>query len=447
MAGIVLAAFICFCCTHEQAEAVIDFLGGDMEYVVPAEGGEVVIQFECDQSWYTSVLLPVSEIENDWYVVSGMNGEPGHCTVTLSLLPNPRETERSLEIRINAGSTKSALVKVVQLAQEKDVPGPVVEDTSIDKAIEASVYDVTARSAYLRGVFNNVAPEGFQRPQYEGFMISSEYSTPQEIYQNGQWINAFRYKTTGEPDEVLTAYVSGLDPAATYYLIACLDYSNDEVYRYSPVYTFSTAAVRTDCNGYEAVDLGLSVKWARKNVGAINEYAVGNYYSWGDPESRNSFRTGEYRFYTGTVNGWSQFSKYVTYINCAPDGSLDNLVRLLPEDDAAHVNMGGTWRMPLASEFKELVEKCTWQQHHAFVDGKEVLDYYIVTGPSGNSMILPATGTKVSDVLFPDSGRYIGAEIDVNDSSQTTELYFNASESYLASAFRGAGYAVRAVTD
>jgi hypothetical protein len=35
-------------------------------------------------------------------------------------------------------------------------------------------------------------------------------------------------------------------------------------------------------NGHEWVDLGLSVKWATCNVGAVSPASYGNYYAWGE---------------------------------------------------------------------------------------------------------------------------------------------------------------------
>ena len=35
-------------------------------------------------------------------------------------------------------------------------------------------------------------------------------------------------------------------------------------------------------NGHEAVDLGLSVKWATCNVGAIRPEECGDYFAWGE---------------------------------------------------------------------------------------------------------------------------------------------------------------------
>ena len=41
----------------------------------------------------------------------------------------------------------------------------------------------------------------------------------------------------------------------------------------------------------EAVDLGLSVKWANMNIGASNIYDVGEYFAWGETQTK-----GEYDF-------------------------------------------------------------------------------------------------------------------------------------------------------
>lgn len=49
-------------------------------------------------------------------------------------------------------------------------------------------------------------------------------------------------------------------------------------------------------DGYEAVDLGLSVRWATCNVGAESETDVGDYFAWGETESKNEFFTTNYKF-------------------------------------------------------------------------------------------------------------------------------------------------------
>ena len=56
------------------------------------------------------------------------------------------------------------------------------------------------------------------------------------------------------------------------------------------------------------VDLGLSVKWASRNVGASGPEEIGGFYSWSETESK----------------------------------------------------LGGSWRMPTSDEISELIENCTW---------------------------------------------------------------------------------------
>lgn len=113
-------------------------------------------------------------------------------------------------------------------------------------------------------------------------------------------------------------------------------------------------------NGHEWVDLGLSVRWATCNIGAKDQYSFGNYYAWGQVDSNNN-QFNEDTF-TGQQGGYC----------------------LHPQYDAAAHNWGGGWRLPTASEFQELVDKCTWIWQE---DG-----YYVQA--VGNQIFLPAAGYR-----------------------------------------------------
>ena len=118
-------------------------------------------------------------------------------------------------------------------------------------------------------------------------------------------------------------------------------------------------------NDHEYVDLGLSVKWATCNVGANIPHGFGNYYAWGETETKS-----EYTRKNSKTNGEkvSDFSGDATY-------------------DVARANWGGTWRMPTKAEMQELLNNCTWTwTTQSGVNG------YRVTGPNGNSIFLPAAG-------------------------------------------------------
>lgn len=39
----------------------------------------------------------------------------------------------------------------------------------------------------------------------------------------------------------------------------------------------------------EAVDLGLSVKWAQRNLGAENPWDFGTYFAWGEIEGKDNY--------------------------------------------------------------------------------------------------------------------------------------------------------------
>ena len=120
---------------------------------------------------------------------------------------------------------------------------------------------------------------------------------------------------------------------------------------------------------YEAVDLGLSVKWAAYNVGATKPEEYGGYYAWGETEEKESYFEENYLYYN---NG--------NYTNIGNDISGTQY-------DVAHVKWGGDWRMPTFGELHELYSNCTWLW--ITING---INGYKVTGPNGNSIFLPAAG-------------------------------------------------------
>ena len=109
---------------------------------------------------------------------------------------------------------------------------------------------------------------------------------------------------------------------------------------------------------HEYVDLGLSVKWATCNVGADKPQDYGDYYSWGEVESKPGYTLTNYKFYvSGNSNEDVKYSKY-DYSRYFYD--INDMPKLDPEDDVAHVKWGGDWRMPTKDEIDELHKKCSW---------------------------------------------------------------------------------------
>ena len=63
-------------------------------------------------------------------------------------------------------------------------------------------------------------------------------------------------------------------------------YRNDNVIERIPVSKIDSVVFVAPTPQYEAVDLGLSVKWASFNVGATKPEEYGGYYAWGETEEK-----------------------------------------------------------------------------------------------------------------------------------------------------------------
>lgn len=140
----------------------------------------------------------------------------------------------------------------------------------------------------------------------------------------------------------------------------------------------------------EVIDLGLSVKWASCNAGALSPEEKGNISNLSNPST----------------------------------GGFDNRI----------------WRTPTRAEMQELIESCewTWGQYNG-VNG------YQVTGPNGNSIFLPAQNVEnqvgmyfAGSELFDDRHVYI-----LGISSQNYVI--NDYMTYNISSFRSATLCIRNV--
>lgn len=136
-----------------------------------------------------------------------------------------------------------------------------------------------------------------------------------------------------------------------------------------------------DTNGYDFVDMGEAGIWATYNVGASKPEEYGLYFAWGETEPKDNYEWSTYKFGGNDRGGQTKYT------------NLDNLTTLELEDDAAHINMGGDWRMPTRSEFKTLCRLCN----------NEWTDDYEGTGIKGRIFKLKTDESK--QLFFPASGR------------------------------------------
>ncbi len=174
-------------------------------------------------------------------------------------------------------------------------------------------------------------------------------------------------------------------------------------------------------NGHVYVDLGLSVKWAACNVGASSPEDYGNYYAWGETETKTEY----------TVANSKTFGKTMGDIS----GN--------PQYDAARASRGGTWRMPTKAEFDELRDKCKWEW--TTQGGKKGSR---VTGPSGNSIFLPAAGWRSGSALYgADTGGNYWSSAPDSSTDDAYRLHFNSGRRGTYWFYRYNGFPVRPVSE
>ena len=148
-------------------------------------------------------------------------------------------------------------------------------------------------------------------------------------------------------------------------------------------------SVNPQINGHEYVDLGLSVKWATCNVGASSPEEYGDYYAWGETETKSTYNWSTYKWCKGSKETQTKYCTSSIY------GTIDNKTEMDSEDDVAHVKWGGSWRMPTEAEIRELREQCTWTW--TTQGGKN--GYKVTSKKNGNSIFLPAAGFRYNSSL------------------------------------------------
>ncbi|MBP3454802.1 MAG: hypothetical protein J6K38_00900 [Alistipes sp.] len=177
---------------------------------------------------------------------------------------------------------------------------------------------------------------------------------------------------------------------------------------------------------HEAVDLGLSVKWATCNVGASSPSDYGDYFAWGEITPKADY----------TQENSNTFDK-----------NMKNIAGN-PEYDAACANWGGSWRMPTQAEMEELVDNCTWTWTSR--DGHN--GYEVTSKINGNSIFLPAAGLYNESSL--DYAGVIGGywsstpfEIDTQYARILDFASDDSGDLLMHLEYRNYGYSVRPVSE
>ena len=238
-----------------------------------------------------------------------------------------------------------------------------------------------------------------------------------------------------------SANITDYDEGTTIYYKAYA--TNSTGTAYGEVMSFTTEEVATTgtLNGHEWVDLGLpsGLLWATCNVGASTPTGYGNYYAWGETTTKTTYKWTTYTYCNGSS---STLTKYCNISSYGNNGFTDNLTTLEAIDDAATANWGAGWRMPTDTEMQELVNNCTvtWTTQSG-VNGR------LFTGPNGNSIFLPAAGSRATSSLLSagSRGRYWSSSLNPSISYMALLLYFDSDNYYAGFNDRYYGFTVRPV--
>lgn len=239
------------------------------------------------------------------------------------------------------------------------------------KAITGEPKDLTANSVILTGKLEKAPQEATSGIVISGVEGSENVRAGVRIVADG--IND-NYEIKAE----------GLLPNTTYHYTAYLDLGNGTVYGEDRTFTTAPADFNPDT---DLVDLGLSTKWAKYNVGATDEKQLGGLFGFGD------------------------MTGFQTSINLDDYASAD----IYKTDRDVANKVYGSWvTMPTIDEFEELFTECKkeWVE-----DTENHVAGYKFTGPNGNSIFLPAAGTRTQGNVSGEglNGYYLSGSINATD--------------------------------
>ena len=192
-------------------------------------------------------------------------------------------------------------------------------------------------------------------------------------------------------------------------------------------------------DGVEAVDMGLSVKWANVNMGAKKSTDFGDYYAWGETKTKDYYSWDSYIWSRGNSPMLIKYS-----VN-------DRKSQLTLTDDAARANWGGKWRMPTEAECEELAnpDNCTWE----WTTNNGINGYKVTSKKTGNSIFLPITGFRFygKTQFRAIYGYYWTSTVFTSNPKNAIRLEFNLDEVKVdygnLSSNRFSGHCIRAVQE
>lgn len=334
------------------------------EYEVEAEGGSLEVAVKAN------VELTVTPAA-DWIHYTATKALDSK-TVALSVDANETAQAREGQVEI-AGGGLSTTLTVRQAANEP----PYLKVTSIEQTaegFEASWETNVTTHDYFGWMLYRIdegADDGIAMVATGGVpKSSSSLSAVEGSNKSGDW------------NETNETWYEALKPGYQYYFsISAMLRSGDNYTVLAQNDSRQAWFVAAGGSGIPegAVDLGLSVYWAECNLGASTPEQSGGFYAWGYTEP-GVYDSQSYKW-SADPSGFTM-TKY---------NDEDHLTFLLPEDDAAHVHLGGKWRMPTDNEAYELFYSSAIELEEVIQD-TGVCGIKVINKDTGEFIFLPASG-------------------------------------------------------
>ena len=195
-------------------------------------------------------------------------------------------------------------------------------------------------------------------------------------------------------------------------------------------------------NGFEYVDLGLpsGTMWATCNVGAKKPEDVGLLFQFGRADGykygdkNNKFRTKEQNKQDTSDEDIPLTASGQIYKNY-------DILDLI--DDAAHVNMGGKWKMPTKDELEELLNNTT--QEVETING--VKGMLFTSKMNSKQLFIPFVGWWYNDNYYNAGyGAYVlSSQVSALFVDDAYLLYCNSDNAVIYFYYRSHAFSVRGV--
>jgi hypothetical protein len=234
-------------------------------------------------------------------------------------------------------------------------------DNYTDVAVTGGVNNTTYSTASIT-CYVNVPNEG------ETYVVGIRYSTEEIITEDNSTTSKQVVTNATKGNHTYSFELNNLENDKKYYYQAFVELYSNEKYYYGETLSFAPKTINLTIG--EAIDMGVSVKWASTNLGAEQPEEDGNYYAYGELEPKETYDYDNYKY--------------------ADIESLGDNISGNKYFDAAAAKLGGKWRMPTYSEFLEL--KSNTKTEKVKYKGKD--GYIIESTVNGNSIFMPYNGVK-----------------------------------------------------